>query len=946
MWPLSGETTSSRYHPYNRTMAPARAVLPAVEPTDDVPAEVVALYAWAPDGLPVGLLQPLVRYLFAPETADLPQDKPELIALREQLDVLHERRKRARTGVVSRLPILMALYMTARRQHAFKADGTFDLDGLVRFVAERLEKPQCEAWHMIAGGDSFGAAPHPDVVALYRTTRLEMDSDGCFVRIPVAHAHYKNLLIRPAKMTVSTDLDQGNMIRSTELTGLTFHGEQIKNVHLQDLKLSEVHFNDCSFENCTFGDVEFDACDFGQASMKEVEWIRCSLSATCSMAWTKLDRCRFHDCLMSHWYAPGAQLSKIAFLGCRLDYGNLSEGVVQGMEVDDGKMAGCRQSTLTYCNFNDCDIHGLYVTAADARYTCWLRAKIDSSQFASKRYKFEEKITDGPKPMALDFADFSGTKLGSTRFQDCSLRRATFVDADISRAALKRCMLAHSTFSSAWEFDILQLCSNCEEMESSNLEAVSLARPVMLNTNFRNPRERVKALNWLHHRETLLGNLLALKNKALQRRYFESILETLAVVRKSTTDVDAPLVLAWHRIGRPGEVRIAMTSRVKRVLKRFNRADLPKHHRSVAAFSLRDLCELTIDTTDVPAIMVKRQLTPLITRLRVALRDERADDAIHAFAAPLRAIHHSSVPPNFPQTFHDVLLTDLYGTNEDADHLPIFDHRGEHMVILKPQAARSAAGGNLDGAVLAAAYYPFSRIDGAWRLQSIDAANQLRPFPFLQQTHGIRRRELNKLIDHLQLPLELSLVVRAAMIEHDGSRKLVDAAAQETLEKCVARVIRGMSLDHGVLRLDGADEGAADNVLPESGHHVEVDRQFDEIDRQFAVRSRDNETEAAWWYIALAALFWRNASAERLGTDWDAPRALRYYGMAWANLGFARFHALGLPDFSHLQQDLAERTFADCFSCAGIMADIATEILNDEACDESTRQRIRDVLGQ
>jgi fluoroquinolone resistance protein len=152
----------------------------------------------------------------------------------------------------------------------------------------------------------------------------------------------------------------------------TYSQEFIKNLHLSNQTISDVEFEACTFVSCTFSEVNFSNCRFVDCTFEK-----------CTLNLIKLDNVSMDEVLFKENKLSGIDFSGLAGISKSLEFTNSKLNYIVIADIDLEKRI-----------FKECSI-------------------IESSFF---------KVN-------LQSADFSGSDIKGTRFEDCDLRKANFVGA-------------------------------------------------------------------------------------------------------------------------------------------------------------------------------------------------------------------------------------------------------------------------------------------------------------------------------------------------------------------------------------------------------------------------------------------------------------------------------------------------------------------------------------
>ncbi len=157
----------------------------------------------------------------------------------------------------------------------------------------------------------------------------------------------------------------------------------------QPRKLFSVLYNmgESYFEERISGGIDFSKIPFATGEYEDCQFVHCNISGV------DLSSCRFLNCL---------------FTDCNLSLAKLEKTVVQDTTFTRCKLLGLR--------FDQCSSFGL-------------------------SFQFDHCL--------IDHASFFGTKIKSTKFQNCRLNETDFTDCDLTGAVFAECDLTKTIFENS-----------------------------------------------------------------------------------------------------------------------------------------------------------------------------------------------------------------------------------------------------------------------------------------------------------------------------------------------------------------------------------------------------------------------------------------------------------------------------------------------------------------
>ncbi len=759
--------------------------------------------------------------------------------------------------------------------------------------------------------------------------------------------------IKDMRMTrcriVNSDWSRCNMRnarwRGVELSNTTWQDCDLRGTRVLPIVTPPPNTFDAIFESdaewlSEMRDCRFERCNWDQAVLLRVQ----------------MERSTWRDVACSR-----ARIASTLWQGCWLSGGPLTDTVIRQSRFDDCTLDGLdaretvwngiclRRTSVSAVNFSDgaltaldcvgpCDFtKALFDSAAIDRmtvsgpvnftHTSFVGAHLSNVLFLGHR---QHQSVD------LSFARFSEGNLETVTFQRCQMRNTTFSLAHMQDTVFRGCDLTGADFTRSSSPDLVSVgLQNQLAGATFNGMIPSLNAAVMeqledhaLRSQFLDPRFADSDA------ACLTVQIQRFPDFAVRTQLWEILTDHLSTLADDALgDVDPPVlsVLLRPEYANQRALHIYVDSRLTDHLQVFSERGLPLGPERAQDWRRRavpHICRLLGTMTDAIRL---REYSPLIAFLLVA-HEHAALTLSHQDRTYLRLAQSLCLPPSLSSAFYHVMN---HAPFEAPAYRLFITPRADHAVMVTPDAAGSLLGIRSQPVIPEHSYLYFTRpapassdhAEDQWSNEGNQSpATAFAPFPRLRASLSERTARLRGLIATYALPDTLRVPVTEGLL-HRIRHPMIDRDAQQALQRVFDPLCTAIP------------PYSTDSALTEEAHVITHLRPTPDHRRDvlavLAPGCPDGDNEAlGLCAIAYASLMFSAASAAVFGTEYQSPIALRRYGMAWANLGFAVLPSLkdAMPQWKRdangqstliTQQELVARCFGlerGESQCAGLIA--------------------------
>lgn len=700
----------------------------------------------------------------------------------------------------------------------------------------------------------------------------------------------------------------------------------------------------------TIGSEAFDVSEIGDCHFERCVWDDAVLLRV------NLQRSTWHDSVFRR-----GRIIHTLWQDCALSTSPLTDTVIQQSRLFDCMLDGldARRTvwhTVSLCQTSvaDIDLSLSTITALNCTGPCnFTRAQFDHA-------RLDKMTVSGP--ISFSHASFRGARLSHLLFlghrthRSIDLSFAQFTDSYVHMATFQRCLMRDAGFASARLGNtVFRGCdltrANFTRCGCPDLVCVGLVNlftdarfggmiPCLNAAILQQLRDHTQRSQLLDpdlsddQNTCLTTQIQRFPDFAVRVQLWEILTEQLMLMSDDALeDVDTPVlsVLLGREYANQRALHVYIDSRLHDHLQILSDHGLPLGQASAQDWRRRavpHLCRLLGTMTDADRLSAS---SPLIAFLFTA--DECAALTLsHADRTYLRRAQSLCLPASLAEAFYDIM-------NHAPFELPAYrffiSPNVDHAVFVTPDAAPGLLGIVARPVIPEHSYLYFKRtLDSdvrPWKNEGNQRPDiAFAPFPRLGVSLRDRYDRLHGLIATYALPDSIRARVLDGFV-HRIPFALVDPDAQRTLSDIfdpLCTPIPPYANDRGVTEA----VHIISHLRPTSDHRRDVLAAL-------APWCPDGDDEAlGLCCIAYASLIFDAASAAIFGTEYQSPMALRRYGMAWANLGFATLPTLSdaMPRWSrHDAQDPVVVTqpelVARCFGLNDRVSHCAALIARDLA---------------